>query len=337
MKFSEGVIFTLLSFLIANSWGETDIRVRILSKYHPQQVLVASGDNQYSLNLNSTSNLDLRNVSGFEIELPHQNIKRRYPGGVWIEVMDNELLIINRVNIEDYVGQVVLGEMGWVARAAMQAQAVVARSYALSKLNSIRKFDISDLAYHQVYPGLSSYSDRSRQRINSTEQEVLWADNKITQSVYHAECGSRIYSGYEIWGQGRASKFDNHLLPEKLRGDKWKKFLSYESLNKIFGDNHGPFSLRQRQGVMGVKNGFNWISIDKFRLKINRMLGWNTLASNEFDIKSGGDGLLFTGRGRGHLVGLCQQQAKTLAKQGWHYSEILKLFYPNSDLVQFTI
>lgn len=337
MKFSEGLVFILLSFFIAYSWGQTDIRVRILSKFHPQQALITSDEKQYSMTLNANSSLDLRELSEFTIELPIQKVKRHYPGGVWLEAINDELLIVNWVDIEVYTSQVVLGEMGWVAESAMKAQAVLARSYALSKLRATRKFDVSDLAYHQVYPELSAYSVRSRHRIAATEREVLWADNRITQSVYHAECGSRIYSGYEIWGQGHASKIEHALLPQNLQGERWKKFLTFNALNEIFGESYGPFSMVKKQGVMGVKNGFEWMAIDKFRLKINRQLGWNTIASNEFDIKSGQDGLLFTGRGRGHLVGLCQQQAKILAKQGWHYSDILKFFYPNSDLIQLPI
>ncbi|HUR26950.1 MAG TPA: amidase, partial [Planctomycetota bacterium] len=45
------------------------------------------------------------------------------------------------------------------------------------------------------------------------------------------------------------------------------------------------------------------------------------------------DGLLLTGRGRGHGVGLCQTGARALARAGWSAAEILAHYYPGSVLV----
>ena len=316
------------------SWGADELRVRILSKFHPQDVVISSADKKYQFELGVNQTLDLRYLNSFIIGLPKQNVKRHYPGGVWIETLDNELLVVNWVDMEDYVSQVVLGEMGVTEQAAMQAQAILARSYAFSKLSPKKKYDISDLAYHQVYPSLSKYSELSRQHTEDASHQVLTYEGRIMQTVYHAECGSRIYHGYEVWGKGNPPSASSHHLANNLYGKKWHKFIGFDALHRIFGEGSGPFNLQSNQGVLGVSTGKKWFSIDQFRLKINRVMGWNTLPSNEFITTLAQDGLLFSGRGRGHLVGLCQQQAKLLAKLGWHYQDILKLFYPNSELIQ---
>ena len=45
-------------------------------------------------------------------------------------------------------------------------------------------------------------------------------------------------------------------------------------------------------------------------------------------------GFVFTGRGWGHGVGLCQVGAYGLAKQGLNYSQILKTYYTGIELTK---
>jgi SpoIID/LytB domain protein len=51
----------------------------------------------------------------------------------------------------------------------------------------------------------------------------------------------------------------------------------------------------------------------------------STLASGAF---------VFTGRGRGHGAGLCQWGAAGLAREGKTYREILKHYYPETEVVR---
>jgi stage II sporulation protein D (peptidoglycan lytic transglycosylase) len=45
-------------------------------------------------------------------------------------------------------------------------------------------------------------------------------------------------------------------------------------------------------------------------------------------------GFVFTGRGWGHGVGLCQVGAYGLAKQGLSYAQILKAYYTGIELTK---
>jgi stage II sporulation protein D len=45
-------------------------------------------------------------------------------------------------------------------------------------------------------------------------------------------------------------------------------------------------------------------------------------------------GFVFTGRGWGHGVGMCQVGAYGLAKQGWSYAQILKAYYTGIELTR---
>lgn len=54
----------------------------------------------------------------------------------------------------------------------------------------------------------------------------------------------------------------------------------------------------------------------------------------EFDENGKVTEFLFTGRGWGHGVGMCQVGAYGLAKQGWSYEQILKAYYTGIDLTK---
>jgi stage II sporulation protein D len=54
----------------------------------------------------------------------------------------------------------------------------------------------------------------------------------------------------------------------------------------------------------------------------------------EFDDNGRVTDLIFTGRGWGHGVGMCQVGAYGLAKQGWTFDRILKAYYSNIDLTR---
>ncbi len=276
--------------------------------------------------------LDLRHLSDFEIELPLQRIRRSYHGGVWIKSGQQALMIVNQVGLEDYVSEVVLGEVGIAPTAAMQAQAVLARSYAVRSHRPAQAYDLSDLAYHQVYPGKSVYSQLSRQRTEPVQGQLLKWQRETVQALYHAECGSRMYGAREVWGKDKIAYLVSQPLTELLQGKPWHKQLSFKEISQIFGEDSGPFQVTMMDGVIGVKNGHRWLPVDEFRLQVNRKAGWNKIPSNEFTISYGKDGLNFHGRGRGHLVGMCQQQAGQLAEQGWNYQQILYFFYPGTRL-----
>jgi stage II sporulation protein D len=54
----------------------------------------------------------------------------------------------------------------------------------------------------------------------------------------------------------------------------------------------------------------------------------------EYDDNGRVTDLVFTGRGWGHGVGMCQVGAYGLAKQGWTYDRILRAYYSNIDLTR---
>jgi stage II sporulation protein D len=231
-----------------------------------------------------------------------------------------------------YAASVVSGELANAHPKAWIVQSILARTYAINRIKrqSAENYHISDLSYHQVYLGWSPLADKIFQETNNFQNAVLVKDQNLVEAVFHAECGSRFYQAAEIWGRQQYDpSFDSKLPVEMTPGDVWEVNIPRDSLTDIF-ETEEPIVSSNNNGAIGYNVGGKWLSVDEFRLKIDRRLGWNTLPSNEFNITSGKDEIVFKGRGRGHLVGACQNQMNELAKSQWTVGELVELFYPGS-------
>ena len=57
------------------------------------------------------------------------------------------------------------------------------------------------------------------------------------------------------------------------------------------------------------------------------------LKSTYFSLQTVGDTLVFSGRGFGHGIGMCQEGAMRMAKAGYNYKEVLDFYYKNVHLI----
>ena len=53
-----------------------------------------------------------------------------------------------------------------------------------------------------------------------------------------------------------------------------------------------------------------------------------------FKLRMGAKGFVFTGRGFGHGVGMCQHGAQATAKAGKSWQQILERYYPKAQCVR---
>ena len=58
------------------------------------------------------------------------------------------------------------------------------------------------------------------------------------------------------------------------------------------------------------------------------------LKSTFFNISPlGKDSILFSGRGYGHGLGMCQEGAMNMVKKGYSYTDVLNFYYQNIQLI----
>jgi stage II sporulation protein D len=67
---------------------------------------------------------------------------------------------------------------------------------------------------------------------------------------------------------------------------------------------------------------------------LRRALGNTVVPSVFFELEREGDEVIFSGRGSGHGVGLCQWGAKEMAQQGHDFRAILLHYYPGTSLAR---
>ena len=67
-------------------------------------------------------------------------------------------------------------------------------------------------------------------------------------------------------------------------------------------------------------------------VELRQLLGYRELPSLLFDVAKDGGAAVFTGKGSGHGVGLCQWGARARASKGATYREILAHYYPGAEI-----
>lgn len=111
--------------------------------------------------------------------------------------------IVNVVTVEDYLMGVVPSEMPalWPLEA-LKAQAVAARTYAVSSLgrHSAQGFDLCFDIHCQAYGGVPNEHANTSQAVRATSGVVATYGGRLINAVYHAHSGGATDSSAAIWG-----------------------------------------------------------------------------------------------------------------------------------------
>lgn len=104
---------------------------------------------------------------------------------------------INALDVNSYVRGVVPGEMptSWPLDA-LRAQAVAARTYALTSKVGGNGFDLYADTRSQVYGGLDIETDRTNRAVSSTRNQVVRYQGRMAQTFYFSTSGGRTESGF---------------------------------------------------------------------------------------------------------------------------------------------
>lgn len=102
------------------------------------------------------------------------------------------VLVVNDLDLEDYLRGVVTKESpaSWPA-AALQAQAVAARTYALTSAVGGRPFDQWPDTRSQVYAGIAGESAAGDQAVTATRGRVVTLDRKPVTTYFFSTSGGR--------------------------------------------------------------------------------------------------------------------------------------------------
>ena len=123
-----------------------------------------------------------------------------YPGDLTLTVADDAIRPVLALPLESYLKGVVPWEMSdSFPLEALKAQAVCARTYALSKLNPSAEWDVTDTTNDQVFRGIPAAGENSSQAVDETAGLVLTYKNKLITAWYSASNGGQTELPGNIW------------------------------------------------------------------------------------------------------------------------------------------
>jgi stage II sporulation protein D len=131
----------------------------------------------------------------------------RYRGTLVVSIVSGGLRAVNKVGLESYVKGVVprespdsWGDVG--AQAALEAQAVAARSYAVSTGGHCGGGLFCVDTRDQVYGGYDAEaaSPNATAAANATAREVVTHQGEVARTYFHSSSGGRTGSSVDVWG-----------------------------------------------------------------------------------------------------------------------------------------
>lgn len=307
---------------------------------HPLKVEL--GGRQVKAGSLRSTRLSVRDADGAVVRVQGRAVL----GQVELLVVDGKLAAVDVVELETYVASVLGGEMpsSWPA-AALEAQAVAARTYALS-----RKLQRLDAAWHmeptvtdQVYAGTSSLAMSTVLAAQATAGLVLTHQGELAQTFFFSNCRGKTESAKAGFGQEVP-----YLVPVPCLGGEssptlaWERRIPVKALAKrlkssgALGDELKSIAIVTRTATGRVATAALETKHGGRRLvtgpQLRQLIGWSELPSLDVDVKVAKGDLVFSGRGAGHGVGLCQWCARGQAENGRGSDQILSHFYPGTEL-----
>ena len=264
---------------------------------------------------------------------------------------------VEEVPLDTYLCNVVSSEMpADFELEALKAQAVVARTYTIYKIQN-KKHDNADIcddssccqAWVSKEERFSRWDEDKResnwakieQSVNDTKGKIITYEGKPINAFFHSNSGGTTELPVNVWGGGTEypylqvvetageegytqysseATFTQDELIEKLK-------TKYEDITIDFNNDDDLKILDYTDSgrVKTVKFGNHELSGTETRSLFD-------LRSTNFEIIKENGNIKFSVKGYGHGVGMSQTGADTLAKEGKNYEDIIKYFYVGVEI-----
>jgi SpoIID/LytB domain protein len=160
--------------------------------------------------------------------------------------------LVNQVPLETYLRGVVPNEIGRQAPAtAIQAQAILARTYALRNLRrfKIDGYELCADTQCQVYEGLNGTDANSDSAISTTAGQVLTYNNELIDALYSSTTGGVTAAFEDVWEgsprpylKAKIDAYPNQIWDLKTRNlSDEKAFRTFIGLKQGFNEAGGYF------------------------------------------------------------------------------------------------
>jgi SpoIID/LytB domain protein len=163
---------------------------------------------------------------------------------------------VHKVALETYVRGVVSAEVSasWPL-AALEAQAVASRTYALTAHAGGSKFDVYADTRSQVYRGVAAQTPQTNAAVAATAGQIVTYNGKPAITYFFASSGGRTENVEDSFIGSEPQPWLRGVVDQYERGDEhtWKAALSFATAaTRLHGLVHGKF-----EGIEVIKRGFS--------------------------------------------------------------------------------
>lgn len=298
--------------------------------------------NKNNVNINrdlysSKNNIEFHNT----IENKKSYIDNLLKSKVKIKIGDD----IVEDTVEEYLIGVTAAEISPTYELeAIKAQMVAAHTYAINKYGESGPYP-ADPCVFQAYINKEGRKEKYKDNFNEYEQilkdiaasvvdKIIVYDDKPIVAAFHSMSGGVTKSSEEVWGSfvpyltSTDSSVETTL--QNYTTQKIKNITeSYNLIKSKYAEAQMPQEHNNIIKIVSktesgyVKNA-QIFGVELPGSKIRSIFG---LPSSDFSVSIDNCDIIFTCKGNGHGVGMSQQGANELAKQGKTYEEILCHYY----------
>lgn len=295
---------------------------------------------------------------------------KRYRGELVTTRTDSGYLVVNVLPMDSYLRGVIGPEIGnrTVGEfAAVQVQAVAARTYAYTRLSTTRAFDVYATVEDQVYGGADAEQPLGDSAILTTRDVVIAYAGKPINAYYSSTCGGSTAAVTEVWYHRPDEPYlrpVSDLIPGTSRyycdpspRFSWTQTWDGPALRAVMEKYLATYTDAPKTGlgrITGISEQGRTASDRVAALRISTESGTYTLRRNDIRFvlrnpqgaimnstyfrhvttTAGGEvtSLTVTGRGFGHGIGMCQWGVIGRARAGQDYRSILRAYYPGTSV-----
>ena len=274
-----------------------------------------------------------------------------------IKLLHSNTQEVEELDLDTYLLGVVSSEMpASFEQEALNAQAIVARTYTIYKITNGSKHQNADIcddstccqAWISKEARFEKWNEKERESnwakienaVNDTKGKIVTYEGKPINAFFHSNSGGITDTASNVWGGENYP----YLQAVETSGEEiYTQYASEVSITKeefitkikeYHSDLKIDFNKEKQIDILEYTDGdrIKTIKIGNLNLsgvEIRKIFG---LKSAKFKINIEENNVNFSVTGYGHGVGMSQTGADSLAKQGKNYEEIIKHYYTGVEI-----
>ena len=176
--------------------------------------------------------------------------------------------------------------------------------------------------------------------MEGTRGKVVVDDNlNLIIASFHSNSGGQTANSEDVWGSHTSylrsvvdtfsTRMPNYRWERRMLTEDWLSYLKLKHNYPIENTEDKAAALNFRQDTRKI-----YLECNNSRVPLKNIRLDLQLKSTFFSIEQiNKDTVLFSGKGYGHGLGMCQEGAMRMVKLGYSYTDILNFYYQNIQLI----